>query len=268
MNFVVPSRYRWAVTLGSIAAPIVGLVIAALTLPPLAAVGVTAALTVLAWVLNRTVFKYVAVLVMAMPTEAMERFWFGTACIADPETLENTRFALVYLNRTAARDAYRMLVTWSFGKQVDTEAHIRLSIVDEGDWRYSIFVAAGERAPAREEVARILRERAGGRAVVQVQTSHPFLRNCVDYSDVPDMQRVMEALPFFEEVGLEVRYVQGEKLVPYAKKPFRLRNFTIIKRADLAQDAYEREFPWEDLRSGVSQYVTDVASRIGLETDT
>jgi hypothetical protein len=260
----VPYSLRGPVRALTVAVPLIGLVVSALTLPPIWALAVTGALSIISWLLNRFVFRYVTLFVMAPPTDEMEQYWLGTAWSCDPETLEGTTLALVYLNRDAARDCYQMLRTWSLGKRVDTDGHIRISIVDEGDSRYSLFVMAGMRQPVLDEVAEEAKRMAGRRAVVHVHSAHPFLRNCVDYSDRPQMQRVMEAIPFQQYLGLEASYVHEDQIRSYSKQRFQISDVAFRKREELPSQAFETELPWEDLRAAVPDYFENVAARIQL----
>lgn len=265
---VLSSRLRWLVTVVFVAIPVVGLIVSVLTLPVFAALLITAFLSLLSWVLNRVLFRRRTLLVMASPTEAMNRYSFGTAWSCDADTMGDVILSLVYLNRSAARDAYHMLSTWSFGRRIDTEGHIRLSIVDEGDARYSIVVMPGEREPAQMQAAALVRQTVGPKSIVDVSTLRPFIRNCVEYSTRPEVDRVMQSLPFKEYVMLQVAFVNHDRVVPYAKQAFRLYKFVFRRRADLPDCVLEADLLWEDLRSKAPAYIRDVADRLDRESKT
>lgn len=149
MHIKVNVKYRFLVKTVFILVPAISIVSAAFTLPIKVTVPLAIVLVLIPLILDRFVFLYGAFLVMPLPTPDMERFMIGTCWYTDdPHTFEGLGIGLVYKYESAARDAYQMLKAWNYGRLKDEDGNINISIIREGEGKFSVIFYPGERSKA------------------------------------------------------------------------------------------------------------------------
>ncbi len=229
---------------------------AVFTLPLAYSAPLAAIFLIVPWVLSKFVFKYGVLLIMPGPTPEMEQFWMGTCWFADDlDTFEGLGIGFVYKYKSGAKHAYQMLRAWNYGKYVDDEGNIRVSIIREGQGRYVAIFYPGDRVQSQVEAEMKVRQKTGPHSEINVRTMRPFIWACLDYSkDVPK-QEMVDTLIRMEYLLLKTFYIEDDKIKEYAKRPFRLKCFLIADRTDQQLGELESQLAWED---PLEQYPKDL----------
>jgi hypothetical protein len=152
-NQGVPVRYRnvlrcvaWVLSLGSVA-------LSFFTLPTILAGSVSVIALLVPWIVSRTIFLHHTLWVMPPLSAESERNRLGTMWFHEEfEGKLVLGLGLLHEDFEYAKDAYNVLRSWNLGRFNDEVGNIQVSIIDEGDHRYSMVVYPGNRHEAEENL--------------------------------------------------------------------------------------------------------------------
>jgi hypothetical protein len=109
-----------------------------------------------------------------------------------------------------------VIKTWNFARLIDTEGNINITIVLEGDHKYSMFVYPGLR-PAGEQAIRdsFLTTQPTSTAAYLSRLFY-FTSTCADYSDRPQVEELVATLRRRNRILLNTFYCSGDEVHPYS----------------------------------------------------
>ena len=250
LNKGLPIKYRkplkcfvWVLSFSSVA-------ISFCTLPPILA-GVVSVIALIApWIVSRIIFLHHSLWVMPSFSEDSERNRLGTIWFW--EELKGKSLlglGLLYEDFEYAKEAYNVLRSWNFGRFIDEEGNIQVSIIDEGDHRYSMFTYPGKRSQGEEQIkARVYAGHAENTAAF-VSRLFQYTTTCANYSDRPEVEERLQDLKRLNTLLLNTYFCDGREIKPLAKRFFKLKRFRFLKRSDLTSKDLEFHVEWSDGRA-------------------
>jgi hypothetical protein len=153
----------------------------------------------------------------------------------------------LYETREAAKTAYQILRSWNFGAFIDSESDIVASFIYEGGSKYSIVLYPGERQRVKDYIrSSTLAELEPNSEVDIVVEMKPYMVNCADYLDRPEMLAFIESLKGDDVLLLNTFYLKDDEPLPYARRGLQLKNIKFLKRENLSSGTLEYHLRWED----------------------
>lgn len=196
-------------------------------------------------------------------TDNMQRFAVGSCWYADDgKTYAGLGLGLVYKYKDAARDAFQMLKTWNYGKYIDNDGNIQLSLIREGNGRYGLVIYPGERIRSQIEVEMGMKKKTGPKSLINIKTLRYFIHLCLDYSNDKQKQKMVETVPFLEALNLNTAYLKDDQIVTYSKQNFRLKKFNVFDRNDPDIGQLEAMLLWENPIEKTHEHIIDVVDRV------
>jgi len=246
-NKGVPVRYRnvlrclaWVLSFGSVA-------LSFFTLPTILAGSVSVIALLVPWIVSRIIFVHHLLWVMPPLSAESERNRLGT--IWFQEELKGKwllGLGLLYEDFESAKDAYNVLRSWNFGRFIDEVGNIQISIIAEGDHRYTMLICPGNRHEAEEYLkASVIAERPQNTAAV-VSRLFYYTVTCANYSDRLEVEEDIQSLKRLNTLLLNTYFCDGSKIRPFAKRFFKLKRFRFLERSKLNSQDLEFHLQWTD----------------------
>lgn len=251
--------------------PILSIATAFFSLPLEASLPIAVLVTIIPLILDRFVFSYKVLHVMPMPTEDMLVHRLGTSWVAnDTETMDGLGIVVIFKYKHVAKDAYNMLKAWNYGKVIDCSENISFKAVREQNDMYSAFLYAGDRIESIKASEALAKEKHGEKSKIAMSIAKFYMQFSFDYSDNELKKKCIESLPYVDELNLNVGYVENNEIKMYSKRGFRLKNFSLTNRSDVAKGTIESLNEWVDPNgqlAPINQAVVDSVNRV-LESNT
>jgi hypothetical protein len=263
MKINISSKYKKLIVFLSILIPLISISVSLLTLPVELSLPLSFLLVVIPIFLSKFVFKYNSILIMPMPTDEMNQFAVGSCWFADNlETFEGIGLGIVYKYRSTAKDAFQMFKAWNYDQYIDLDANIRISIILEGNGRYSILIYPGERFKSQLLAKERTQESVGQNSHINVITMRYYIHLCLDYSNDKLKQKMIESLSFMEYLQFNIVHIKNDKLLNYSKRNFKLKGFSVCERNFVDSDSIESKFLWENPLEKYPEHTLDIVKRV------
>lgn len=245
----VPARYRLPLKLLVWMIAIVSFLLGFFTLSLIVAAPVAVVALIAPWLISKLVFEHHIVWVMPPFSPEAERNRLGTIWFKEPLAgKEYVGLGLLYEDREWAKDAYNVIKTWNFGRLIDTEGNINITIVSEGDHKYSMFVYPGLRPSGEKAIRDSFLATQPASTAASVSRLFYFTNTCADYSDRPQVEGLVATLGHRNRILLNTFYCSGDEVHPHSKRYFQVNRFRFEERNTLATNCPEYHSPWWDGR--------------------
>jgi hypothetical protein len=246
----VPVRYRmvlqcasWILSLGSVAVSFV-------TLPTFLAGTVSVIALIVPWIVSRTIFVHRVLWVMPPLSAASERDRLGTMwSVQEVKGKRVLALGFLYEEFKYAKEAYNVFRSWNLGRYIDEDGNIAVSIIDEGNHRYSIFTRPGNRSKAEEALRTSVLAKQPRNTAAVVKRLLYYTITCADYSDRPEVEEAIQTLKRLNTLLFNTHFCKGDEITPFAKRYFQLQKFRFLKRSSLTPRDFESNFSWTDGRA-------------------
>lgn len=264
MKIQIDKKYRLAVKSALIIIPILSIIISFFSLPTILALITSSLFVLVPFVMNQLVFQYKVMHVMPIPdNDDVVRYALGTSWFAEEiDTLSGLGLSIIYKYRETAKDSYSLLKSWNYGKVIDQNANITLSIVIEGNDKYSLFIYPGNRDESLNNTKSLVEAHEGPNAETKIAVMKFHFQFCHDYSNDELKKKIIGGLPYVKELLLNVAYVKNDEVIMYSKKGFRLQRFFFQERSSLEPGTIEYANTWSDLASKEPEIHKAAAQRI------
>lgn len=224
------------------------------TLPIVIAVPFSIVALVLPWLVSRFIFRHRIIWFMLPFSPQSERNRLGTIWFKEPIAgKEFVGLGLLYEDKEWAKDAYRVIKSWNSGRYVDDGNNINVSIVSEGDHRYSMFVYPGQRPEAEDSIRSSFLASQPSNTEASVSRVFYFTTTCADYSDRPEVEDVVASLRRRNRILLGTFYCDGDDVHPFAKRKFQVNHFKFEDRENLSKNCLEYNSTWQDGRTAQAE---------------
>jgi hypothetical protein len=259
----LPARFRRPLRIAVWGFSIAGIVSSLVSLQPAFALPIGLLCLLLALVSERAVFQYPFFFfhagweLLQSPNERLGVLWGIGEFDGDPVPT----ISLLFDTKKKAAFAYKALRTWTLGKYVDRHQDIRLTVVLEGNQRYSVFIYPGDRVlaavVAHNQVAADLPPQS---EPVPKLEARPYFFNPADYSTRPKMKILIESLHTYDRIFMNTAYLRADRPIAYAKRAVRLEAFKVISRADVLPSMLESLIQWHDVNEATPELVERLKS--------
>lgn len=245
LNWKYRSYIKWLMFL----VIVVPVVLAFFTLPLMISVPFAIFCALASWLAPKLIFRYPQIFIhsgIPLVDELNKRIAF-IWCKAPFNGQLRSELGILYETREAAKTAYQILRSWNFGAFIDSESNIVVSFVYEGSSKYSIVLYPGERQKVKDYIrSSTLAELEPSSEVDIVAEMKPYMVNCADYTDRPEMLEFIESLKGNDVLLLNTFYLKDNEPIAYAKRGLQLKHINFLKRENLSSGTLEFHLRWKD----------------------
>lgn len=225
----------------------ISIIVAFFTVPVPFAVAIALLSAFMPFVANKVFFKYGIIWVypglIDFIQDRLGFVWFKKS-INEQEVYA---LSILYERKDNAKTVYSILRTWNYNKYKDHSANIVISIIDEGENKYSLFIYPGERKLMEEYIRDYHSESSSSRSVFNIERKiFSWVHNCADYSNRPEMLLAMNTIRNNGEILVNTAYLKDEEVESYAKKCIHVKDVKFLKREELGKKDLEYNQFWED----------------------
>jgi hypothetical protein len=183
-------------------------------------------------------------------SEQSERNRLGTMWVKEEfQGKQHLGLGLLYEDFECAKDAYNVLRSWNFGRFIDDVGNIHVSVIAEGDHRYSMLICPGHRYEAEEYIkASVVAKRPQNTHAVVSRLLY-YTTTCADYSDRPEVEEAIQSLRRLSTLLLNTYFCDGNEIKQFSKRFFRLKRFRFVERLRLTSRDLEFHLQWGDGRA-------------------
>ena len=154
---------------------------------------------------------------------------------------------LIYENKYAAKESYSVLRSWNYGCYIDKKKNICVSMVDEGDNCYTVFVYPGLRPASRSVVETEAKKYYEDVKIEpEVRTVHLWHATPIDARNDPKKKAVIKKIENGSILLLNTFYATKSGIKKYAKKTIVLKSVKYSLRSNLPVNSIEYHQKWYD----------------------
>jgi hypothetical protein len=247
MKIKLNSKYRqllniivWILSIGS-------LILAFFSLPVVLAVMIAILCFAFPLFIDRIIFKYHILWVDSGLTDLFfDRLGFSWFYSID-NNIKIPGISILFENRYEAKQAYSILKSWNFGAYKDLNGNIRISIIDENNKKYSIFVYPRDNKIREQQLIDYIKNKLPKNSEIHIDKKlFIWMQNCGDYSKRPEILEAISLIKESDKVFVNTSFVVNNKIRFYAKRSIQISKIKSLKRAELLSDDIEFYNLWED----------------------
>ncbi len=160
---------------------------------------------------------------------------------------ERTGLGLLFEDRDCAKEVFIVLRAWNFGNFIDDDGNISLSIIREGNHRYTFFLYPGMREFAERQIRAEVESREAGTHEAQVFRLFQWTCMSITCDDHPEKEEAIESLGTGQVVLLNCYHATRNGVEAYSKRPLVLKRLRLCDRALVPARSLEAMQKWEDL---------------------
>jgi uncharacterized protein YdhG (YjbR/CyaY superfamily) len=241
----IKGKYKKTIKIINWGLIIFGMLSSFITLPPVIAFILSVALFIIGILIDKLIYTYSTFHVMPLPNDNIIFNRIGSVwSMENYQNKEYIVFGQAYKTKTAASEAFNLMRQWNYMDYIDRNQNIVLSIIDEGENRYTILLYPGKRG-IEEFHDDLGKKTYGDNSETKVIVFKTFYPTFVDYSNCPEKIELMNRLKNEEEILLNTFYVKDNEPSKYSNRPIRLRKINIIKRNEIL-NGLENGIKWDE----------------------
>lgn len=173
---------------------------------------------------------------------------------------KNVHLNLLYKDKVSAKNAFLIFKAWNYNNLLDNEDNVRVTVIDEGDRKYSIFIYPGERALFKNVIEKhsAIEDNEKGNIHKIIPEIKFFLNNHSDYSNNDVMGNLMKDFKIVEKLIINTSYLKNDKIIQANRKGITKKGLVKYKREDLDKNTIEYTVKWNDINKTDPALVKDV----------
>jgi hypothetical protein len=265
----LPIAYRRPIVVGIWGLYVLSIVVAFFSLPTLVSVPLAVLGVLLPALCTRICYTSRVIWVMPMWSERTNSNRLGIAWFKEShQGKQRTGLGLLFEDRDCAKEAFGVLRAWNFGKFIDDDGNISLSIIREGNHRYTILLYPGERDLRERQIRTEVESRETGTHEAQVTRLFRWTSTCITCEDHPEKEEAIENLGTDQLVLINCLYATKDGVQAHSKRPLVLKRFRLCDRALVPDGSLEAMQQWENMpvtQPRTAARVTELRKQIGAE---